>query len=383
MRRLWQRGMIALARSPVAKSWAQGSRAGTVLATRYVAGANVADAVASANAMWADHRLLTSLFYLGEYVDTPELVAANVAAKIDAARELGRAGLDVHVSVDPTQIGQCLDPQMARENAFAIAEAIATASHRHPGFHALMLDMEDESVIDATIALHNDIKAAGLPVAITLQAYLRRTPEDTRALIATGASVRMVKGAFAANAQTAHTGRDDIKSASRHLIDLMMSQEARASGLRPVIATHDDALQAYAYRDRAFCSARSTGERHPGGSGRRNGDDRIRHHWNDGDRHAAPRRPAQARQFVHSLGGADDGAAADCRARAIQQVPTEFADSARQWARDGGAHGRPDEHPVPPCRGAKRSSDEQYVEPQADPAGKASSPAAETARTAT
>ena len=246
MRRLWQAGMIALARSSRAKSWAQTSRAGTALATRYVAGETAVDGVAAAVSMRDTSQLYASLFYLGEYVDSPGLVAENVAAKVAAVEALGRAGLDVHVSVDPTQIGYLVDPQAARRHAFAIAEAIARASYGRPGLHALMLDMEDQSVTDATLALHDEIRAAGLPVAVTLQAYLRRTEDDLQSRIAQGAVVRLVKGAFAAGPDVAYTSRSEIKAASRRLIDQMLSSDAKAAGFTPIIATHDETLQTYA-----------------------------------------------------------------------------------------------------------------------------------------
>lgn len=246
MGRIWQTAMISLARSSRAKVWAQTSRAATALATRYVAGETPAEAVSAAIALLADKRLHSSLFFLGEYVATHELVAENVAAKIAAAEALGRAGLDVHVSVDPTQIGHLIDAQAARRHAFAIAEAIARASHGRRGLHALMLDMEDQSVTDATLALHDDIRAAGLPVAVTLQAYLRRTEDDLLARIAQGATVRLVKGAFAAGVDVAYTSRSEIKASSRRLIDHMFGRDAKAAGFTPVIATHDEALQQHA-----------------------------------------------------------------------------------------------------------------------------------------
>lgn len=246
MRKLWQITMIKLARYQRVKAWAQSSRAGTALATRYVAGSNVVEGVACATQLLRNKQIRASLFYLGEYVDTPELVAQNVAAKIAVATALGDAGLDVHVSVDPTQIGHQLNPAIARQNAFLIAEAIAFASRSHAGSHMLMLDMEDQGVTDATLALHNDIRAAGLPVAVTLQAYLKRSASDMNSLIASGATVRLVKGAFAAGADVAYTTRREVKSNSRNLIDLMFSKEAKATGFKPIIATHDDELQQYA-----------------------------------------------------------------------------------------------------------------------------------------
>lgn len=246
MRRLWQMTMIRLARSQRVKAWAQSSRAGSALATRYVAGSNVVEGVGCATQLLREKQIRASLFYLGEYVDTPELVAQNVAAKIAVAKALGDAGLDVHVSVDPTQIGHQLNPAIARQNAFRIAEAVDVASRSHAGNHMLMLDMEDQGVTDATLALHNDLRAAGLPVAVTLQAYLRRSANDMRSLISSGAAVRLVKGAFAAGADVAYTTRREVKNNSRTLIDLMFSNEAKSTGFKPIIATHDHALQRYA-----------------------------------------------------------------------------------------------------------------------------------------
>ena len=118
IRRAWQRGMIALARSDTLKTTIQKTRAASALATRYVAGVTAQEGVERAAALRAKCAIHGSLFYLGEYVDRAELVAENVAAKLAAAALLGRAGLDVHVSVDPTQIGHSLDPAAARASRF-------------------------------------------------------------------------------------------------------------------------------------------------------------------------------------------------------------------------------------------------------------------------
>jgi proline dehydrogenase len=246
LRRAWQSSMIALARSQRAKLAIQNAHTASKLARRYVAGATADAGIARAAALLSERSIHSSLFYLGEYVNTQELVLENVAAKRTVAALLGRAGLDVHVSVDPTQIGHSIDPAEARRNAFAIAEAIAQAASGRPGFHALMLDMEDQSVTDVTIALHDAIRAAGFPTALTLQAYLRRTEMDLRAQVRRGARVRLVKGAFAARRDVAFTSQAEIKSNSLRLIDQMFAAEARDAGFYPVVATHDEDLHVFA-----------------------------------------------------------------------------------------------------------------------------------------
>lgn len=152
--------MIALARSKKCKAVIQSAWATSYVAKRYVAGASPEAAISRASALFAQHQIRSSLFFLGEYVDTPELVDENVAAKLEVAKLLGEAGLDVHVSVDPTQIGYSFDPERARNNAFLIAEAVAQGGTGRPGVHALMFDMEDQSIIDGTIALHSVLFSA-------------------------------------------------------------------------------------------------------------------------------------------------------------------------------------------------------------------------------
>jgi proline dehydrogenase len=61
-----------------------------------------------------------------------------------------------------------------------------------------------------------------------------------------GTRLRLVKGAFAAGSGIAFTRRLEVKANSRRLIELMFSREARDAGSYPILATHDDRLQAYA-----------------------------------------------------------------------------------------------------------------------------------------
>jgi proline dehydrogenase len=246
LRRAWQNGMIGLARSAGLTRFVQASRLGAELARRYIAGATPEAAMVRAADLSADQSIRASLFVLGEYVSDLATIETTVLEQLSIVAQLAASPLDLHVSVDPTQIGHMLDPALARRNAFTVAEAITAAPTGAQRVRAMMIDMEDQSFTDATIALHDALRDGGLPVALTLQAYLRRTEADLRRQIARGAHVRLVKGAFIAGAATSFTRRAEIKDNSRRLIDLMFSLAARDSGFYPSIATHDDSLQRYA-----------------------------------------------------------------------------------------------------------------------------------------
>lgn len=244
--RTWQGTMIAAARSPRIKAFMQDHRATSFLADRYVAGKHVSDGVARARGLMAEAGIRSSLFFMGEYVDSPELVEENVAQKLAAIAALTTSGLDLHVSVDPTQIGYHIDPDLVRPRAERIARAIADRPVGEKRLRCMMIDMEDESVTGPTIALHDALADAGLPVALTLQAYLRRTEADLAAQIRRGSKVRLVRGAFVGGEAIAYTKVAEIKANYRRLIDRMFSEAAFAAGFYPIVATHDTALHAHA-----------------------------------------------------------------------------------------------------------------------------------------
>ena len=244
--RLWQSGMIALAHSARIKAFMQGSRATSFLADKYVAGKYSVVAVETARKLRDVHAIRGSFFYLGEYVDTLERVDENVKNILEVVSLLENESMDVHVSVDPTQIGFSIDDALGRKNAVIIAEKILQASDNGSSCNCLMIDMEDFSVADATIELYQTLRKLNLPAALTLQAYLKRTENDMVKLIKAGAIVRLVKGAFTAAADVSFTQQKEIKKNYYRLVELMFSAQARDGGFYPVIATHDNEVQKYA-----------------------------------------------------------------------------------------------------------------------------------------
>ncbi len=129
LRRVWQAAMIALARAEGVTRRVQASRVGAALARRYIAGATPEATLARATHLSQERSIRASLFALGEYVCDLATIETTVLEQLSIVAQLAALPLDLHVSVDPTQIGHMLDPALARRNAFAVAEAIAAAPH--------------------------------------------------------------------------------------------------------------------------------------------------------------------------------------------------------------------------------------------------------------
>ena len=253
MRRTWQKRMIAFARSTRLKQFMQNNRSTSKLATRYVGGRNAVEALDCAKKL-SRSNIRASLFYLGEYVDTPELVEKNIASLNQIIDILSTADIDGHVSVDPTQVGCSIDWTNGASAFWPLAKALDGAVRGRDGLHCLMIDMEDHSVVPDTIALYHKLHQDGFPVALTLQAYLKRTETDLDKIIAHGGKVRLVKGAFVAGSDISYVGTRAVKQNYYRLVDKMLSPEALDSGFYPIFATHDHDIHAY-----AIMKARSNG----------------------------------------------------------------------------------------------------------------------------
>ncbi|MBC8157703.1 MAG: proline dehydrogenase family protein [Alphaproteobacteria bacterium] len=237
--RFWQGCMIALARSGAVTRFMQDLAPTSGLASRFVAGAQVADAIAAAQRL-KTRKLTTSAFFLGEYVSDREKVETNVAGILAVIEAIDGAEVDLHISVDPSQVGYAIDDDLGADNTLRIARAIKEKAVS--GRKTLMLDMEDEDYVQRTIELHDHMGDNGYPVAITVQAYLRRSEADVRALAKRGAMVRLVKGAFVGSKKTAFITRADIDASYRRLASLLLSTDAKNAGAYPVFGPHDDKL---------------------------------------------------------------------------------------------------------------------------------------------
>lgn len=233
--------MIALARSPRVTRWMQGNRAAAALARRFVGGGDVAAATAVAREL-ERAGFKTSLYYLGEYVEDPALVAENGRQKIAAAEALAAARMQIHVSCDATQLGYAIDDAAGAALALRIGERLRALAEAGGGQPVLMLNMEDAGYVDRILALRRQLLAAGVPVAQTLQAYLKRTAADLVPIIDEGGMVRLVKGAFADAGAHAFQGAAAIDANYLALAARMLAPEAKARGFRPVFGTHDHRL---------------------------------------------------------------------------------------------------------------------------------------------
>jgi proline dehydrogenase len=180
--------------------------------------------------------LPTVLTHLGEDVADRGAVGRVVDEYSAALRGIARAGLDVELSVKPTQFGLDLDPELCFEAMARIAD-----DTREMGL-TTWVDMESSRRVDVTLELYRRLRERGRGVGVCLQAYLHRTPDDLDALLPLEPAIRLVKGAYREPESLAIQDRDGVDRRFVELGRVLLRARAADGGTRAVFGTHDMGL---------------------------------------------------------------------------------------------------------------------------------------------
>lgn len=207
-----------------------GERGAYRLASPYVAGTGLEDALACAHRLAGDG-LAASLDCFGENVSDPVEADRVTDDYVALARALERAPPTTFLSIDLSHIG--LDqsgPDVHRR-----VERIVTAL---PPGHRLQVGAEREHRADRILEAVMAVARTGGAVSATVQANLQRSRADGQALAEAGVPIRLVKGAYAEDPQVARPRGEPTDVAF-----LELAHELHANGAAVAIATHDAVLR--------------------------------------------------------------------------------------------------------------------------------------------
>jgi proline dehydrogenase len=201
------------------------------LSQRYIAGPELKDARETVRRLNAEGKRAT-IDVLGEEVRNEEEAAAIMRAYEDVFADIERCGLDSGVSVKLTALGLNLGYDVCRANLQAVVEDAASRGN------FVRIDMEDSSTTDDTLRLYRELRASGHDnVGVVLQAMLRRTQGDIRALADLKPSVRLCKGIYVEPPELAYQDFDEVRASFVHALE-----ELLGIGSHVGIATHDEWL---------------------------------------------------------------------------------------------------------------------------------------------
>lgn len=233
---LLRQPLLLLARSGLVKKAVSTMPVSAGIVRSHVPGETTESAV-EATAALASDGLRVTLDFLGEDTLDAEQADATVAAYLDLLAQLSARGLTrgAEVSVKLSAIGQFLPDsvaggghKIALENARTICRAARNAGT------TVTLDMEDHTTTDSTLAILRELRKDFPETGAVLQAALKRTEADCRALAHEGSRVRLCKGAYLEPEEVAHQDKLDIDKSYVRCLKVLLAGEGY-----PMIATHD------------------------------------------------------------------------------------------------------------------------------------------------
>ena len=200
-------------------------------ARRFIAGESVEEAVAAV-APLRDRGLLLTLDYLGESVKSAEEADAATREYIRILGAIVQSGVERNVSLKLTQLGLDVDRATAVDNLRRILQP--ATEH---GFF-VRIDMENSPYTDVTLQIFETLWQQGhRNIGVVLQSALMRTEKDLERVLALGARVRLVKGAYMEPKSVAYQKKSDVDEAFVRLMKRMLDD-----GKYHAIATHDPAM---------------------------------------------------------------------------------------------------------------------------------------------
>jgi proline dehydrogenase len=202
----------------------------------YIAGETVEAAMDACRALNAAG-VKTTIDILGEFIQNLDDAQNNRDEYLDLIDIAQRSGIDGSYSLKPTMFGLLIDPEVCFGH---IREIVARAADDG---NFVRIDMEDSGCVDAEIELFRRLKAE-FPrnVGLVVQAYLRRTLDDLKALTDLHTpdaplNLRLCKGIYAEPARIAFQRYREINAHFLENLEFMFQ-----AGIYPGIATHDRTL---------------------------------------------------------------------------------------------------------------------------------------------
>ncbi len=238
----------ALARIPFLARLASryGMAGGSGFARRFIAGETIEEAIEAARAVGSRGMLIT-LDYLGESVATAEEAAEATRAYLRMIDALVRSDVERNMSLKLTQLGLDVDRATAVDNLRRILDPA--------GVHGFFvrIDMENSPYTEMTLQTFESLWHQGhRNIGVVLQSSLMRTDEDLERVLALGARVRLVKGAYQESSDRAYRRKADVDAAYVRQMKMLLD-----AGHYPALATHDPAMIA---ATREYADARGYGK---------------------------------------------------------------------------------------------------------------------------
>jgi proline dehydrogenase len=200
-------------------------------AARFVAGDTLDECVVVLRRL-NDEGLAANTKILGEAVEDRTQAEAVTARYEEVIQRLADEKLRANVALKLTHLGLTIDEELAYGNV----ERLVAHAERLGAF--LRIDMEQSSLVDATLRIYRRLREAGHDgVGTVLQSYLYRTERDLAELLPLQPNLRIVKGAYLEPPELAFPEKADVDRSYLELVETGL-----LGGAYIAVATHDERI---------------------------------------------------------------------------------------------------------------------------------------------
>jgi len=219
--------LLELAKSSRLRRWITSHGVTRSMAHRFVPGEELGTAIEAVR-ICNKSGMTTSLDHLGENVVTREDAERARDAYIEALNRIAADGVESNVSLKLTHVGLDLGEEFCAEQLRMIVRRADQLGN------FVRVDMEGSAYTDRTLQMVRQARAESSSLGTVIQAYLYRSEEDIRALLALGCRIRLVKGAYKEPSQIAFPRKKDVDANFIKLMKVLL-----LSGIYHALATHD------------------------------------------------------------------------------------------------------------------------------------------------
>jgi len=197
---------------------------------KYIAGKTLQAAVDKVKEL-NSKGILATLDVLGESIKTKDEAIEAKRKALEVFNAIVKNKLNANLSIKPTQMGLAIDRELAYKQVLELVKRADEIKN------FVRIDMEDSPFTDFTIELYKRIYEEYSNVGVVLQAYLKRTYNDTIVLNKLGTNYRLCKGIYIEPATIAYKDKQAIRDNFLKCLELMFK-----NGNYVGIATHDKYL---------------------------------------------------------------------------------------------------------------------------------------------
>ena len=206
-----------------------------IFSKKYIAGKTLQSAIETVKQL-NSKGIYGTLDVLGESINTKEEAIEAKKKALEVFDAIVENRLLANLSIKPTQMGLAIDKE------FAYQQILELVKHAAEIENFVRIDMEDSPYTDITLEVYKKIFSEYKNVGVVLQAYLKRTMNDTILLNKIGTNYRLCKGIYIEPATIAYKDKQAVRNNFVKNLELMLK-----NGNYVGIATHDEYLINKAY----------------------------------------------------------------------------------------------------------------------------------------